>query len=93
MITPAARAQTGVEDLAARAGCAEGADRVRFIFIVTRKLPQAPGRRVGADGRRVQRRAGKTVFQSSFMLMTVQPCFLACSISESLKVPMLDFGP
>lgn len=38
-------------------------------------------------------RAANTTFQSSFMLMTLQPCFLASAISESLKVPMLDFGP
>jgi hypothetical protein len=33
------------------------------------------------------------LFQSFFMLMTVQPCFSASAISESLKVPNFDLGP
>ena len=34
--------------------------------------------------------AGKTVFQSSFMLTTVQPSFFACSSSAGVKAPQLD---
>jgi len=36
---------------------------------------------------------GKIVSQSSFMLMTVQPFFLASSISDTLKVPIFDSAP
>jgi hypothetical protein len=32
-------------------------------------------------------------FQSFFMLMTIQPRFLASAISVSGKVPIFDFGP
>ena len=35
----------------------------------------------------------KIRFQSSFMLITVHPLACASAISESLKVPMWDFGP
>ena len=35
----------------------------------------------------------KIVFQSSFMLMTVQPLFLASAISASLNVPIFDSAP
>ena len=32
-------------------------------------------------------------FQSSFMLMTIQPFFFASAIRASEKVPTLEFGP
>jgi len=35
----------------------------------------------------------KIRFQSFFMLITTQPCFLAWAISSSGKVPIFDFGP
>jgi len=36
---------------------------------------------------------GKMVFQSSFMLITIQPFFFASAISASLKVPIFDSAP
>jgi hypothetical protein len=36
---------------------------------------------------------GKMVFQSSFMLITIQPFFFASAISASLKVPIFDSEP
>ena len=36
--------------------------------------------------------AGKTVFQSFFMLTTVQPSFFACSSSAGVKEPSLTSG-
>jgi hypothetical protein len=37
--------------------------------------------------------AGKIVFQSSFMLITIQPFFFASAMSASLNVPIFDSAP
>jgi hypothetical protein len=36
---------------------------------------------------------GKIVFQSSFMLITIQPFFFASAMSASLNVPIFDSAP
>src|SRR5437773_11490824 len=36
---------------------------------------------------------GKMVFQSSFMLMTIQPFFFASAVSASLNVPIFESAP
>jgi hypothetical protein len=41
----------------------------------------------------LHRSNAKIRFQSFFMLMTTQPCFLASAMSESLNVPIFDSAP
>ena len=90
MTAPATMAQRSGEDRAGGCGAIAAGD-VRFIVYPATYLTHRGGasERAGLP----QRGAGNTAFQSFFMLMTCHPCFVASAISESLKVPMLDFGP